>query len=114
MEGRHAVPPDPLDESLPRIVGINSPELRLHRAGTLKLVLVVLMVEIACEAYNTARIDKPRRHHGRLEHLEARRDGHIGGAADRGHLALPDDDDTILYHGSRHGVDLLAPDRQLR
>ncbi|MCH2585616.1 MAG: hypothetical protein MK138_12705, partial [Planctomycetes bacterium] len=39
MEGSHTVPPDPLDESLARIVGVNSPELRLHRTGALALVL---------------------------------------------------------------------------
>ena len=96
------------------VVAFLARELGLDRGGVLVLLLVaLLLVVVARDAHDRARVHEAGRDDRRLEHLEAGGDLHGVSGPDLGDLAVPEEDDAVLDGGAGHGVDHAAADRHL-
>src|ERR671911_2458988 len=97
--------PEPADERVARVIGVDRPQLRLHRRGSLHLHLIVRLVGVAREPDDGVRVDEAGGHDAGTElpvpfgNLDVRR------SADT--LDLPvfaDDYYAIRDRGAAHGL----------
>ena len=76
MEGRDAEATHPFHEALARVVGVDGAQFRLDRLRGVELVLILILVEIACQADDTVGIDEPGGDDGGAEDAGISGDGH--------------------------------------
>ena len=108
VDRRDAEATEPLDEPLPRIVGVDRPQLWLDRLALVDLVLILLLVEIARQPDGGVGVDEPRRHDLAPQHGRTGRDRGLPGLRDLADLAIDDDHDAVFDGRPGHGVDGVA------
>ena len=103
---------DPLDQPLPRIVGVDGPELGLNRLSLVELVLILFLIEKSGEADDGVGIDEPWRNHAALQHAGSGGDGDVEGGANERDFAVRDQHDALFDRRPGHRVHRVAEDCQ--